>query len=265
MGTDFKRDRVVHRIGSERFKPYLVESGGHHKHGLALYRWNAEVSAAFLEMLSVVEVLVRNHVDEHLARWCRDNGGVYEWVLHPDLMPEPLDKLFKSVVSNAYDKACKAKDERDARPAHPRNGADITCGDVLSQVTFGQWHGLFPSDEQEQIDPVTNGYRQRVWDEVLKNAFELNVTGDQIHWLLYRLSYFRNRVAHHECVLNGDLRNRYDDVFALLMMVDPAVHIWATSQQKISSVLKQKPKPPRSRGKRNSLTMMPRGQSVDDR
>lgn len=82
---------------------------------------------------------------------------------------------------------------------------------------------------------------------VLIHAFDAEVTGNQVRWLLYRLSYFRNRVAHHECVLGGDLRNRYDDVFTLLMLIDPAVHLWATSQQKISTVLKRKPKPPRNR------------------
>jgi hypothetical protein len=242
VASGFKRDDVVHRLGGERMRPYLAAAEGHHKRALALYRWNMGVSAAFLELLSVVEVVVRNALAEHLIQWCRINGGYHDWLLHPDELPTPLDKLFASVLQGAYAKAEAAKTDRDARPGHPRSGSPLTSGDVLSQVTFGQWHGLFPWNDAQRIDPTTNAYRTQLWNEATKEAFHPATSGDQIHWLLFRLSYFRNRVAHHECVLDGNLKNRLDDVFLLLSLTDPSVHVWATSHNRVTQMLKERPK-----------------------
>ena len=42
-----------------RFAPYLSEAGGDHERAVALYVWNAHVSAAVFETLHHVEVLLR--------------------------------------------------------------------------------------------------------------------------------------------------------------------------------------------------------------
>lgn len=145
------RDHVVHRLGGERMGPYVHAAGGHYKTALALYRWNMTISAAFLELLSVTEVLARNALDEHLRVWCRRQGGNVEWLLHPDRIPTPLDKLFGSVAAGAYDKAQRAKEVRDKSATHARHQLPLTNGDILSQVTFGQWHTLFPWQEAEKL------------------------------------------------------------------------------------------------------------------
>lgn len=235
------RDHVVHRLGGERMGPYVHAAGGHYKTALALYRWNMTISAAFLELLSVTEVLARNALDEHLRVWCRRQGGNVEWLLHPDRIPTPLDKLFGSVAAGAYDKAQRAKEVRDKSATHARHQLPLTNGDILSQVTFGQWHTLFPWQEAEKTDQTTNGYRTTIWQAATKDAFTVGTDPDRIHWLLYRLAYFRNRVAHHECLLHGDLKNRLDDIFSLLRLVDPRVHEWATGHSRVTGLLRQRP------------------------
>lgn len=107
MASGFKRDDAVRRLGGERVRPYLAAADGNDKRALALYRWNVGVSVAFRELLSLVEVVVRNALDEHLSQWCRTNGGYHDWLLHPDELPTP------------YAKAEAVKTDRDARPGHP--------------------------------------------------------------------------------------------------------------------------------------------------
>ena len=50
-------------ITKARFAPYLEEAGGEHEKALALYIWNARISAAAFEALHHVEMILRNAVD----------------------------------------------------------------------------------------------------------------------------------------------------------------------------------------------------------
>jgi hypothetical protein len=50
-------------MGSSRFQRYLIAREGNHLDALALYEWNVKVSAAFLEILCHLEVLLRNAID----------------------------------------------------------------------------------------------------------------------------------------------------------------------------------------------------------
>ena len=50
-----------------RFEPYLEETNGDHEDAVALYVWNARVSAASFETLHHTEVLLRNAIDAQFA------------------------------------------------------------------------------------------------------------------------------------------------------------------------------------------------------
>ena len=88
-----------------------------------------------------------------------------------------------------------------------------------------------------------------MWDEALSAIFPTDVTSDDVRWLLYRLTYFRNRVAHHECILSSPLppnrrhplRGRLRDIFTLLRWLDPVVHDWASGSNRVSGLLKSGP------------------------
>jgi hypothetical protein len=56
-------DQIAPWVGEQRFQRYLDARDGQHERAVALYVWNARVSAAFLEVLSHLEVLLRNAID----------------------------------------------------------------------------------------------------------------------------------------------------------------------------------------------------------
>lgn len=120
----------------------------------------------------------------------------------------------------------------------------------MSQVSFGKWHNLVPFTEGERQDKITNSYRKTIWDDALHRAFYNPATDpDEVRWLLYRLSYFRNRVAHHECVLlkpltipaSHALRERLHDIFRLSSLIDEDIHSLLTSYNRVSGLLKSCP------------------------
>ncbi|MFC7752953.1 Abi family protein [Tsukamurella soli] len=204
-----------------------------------------QLAAGYLELLSVAEVVLRNALNEQLRDWCRDRSGTDVWLTSDDPLPFPLDKLFTSVREGAMARATDAKTVRDTTPTHDRCGVPLTEGDVLSQVTFGQWHNLFPYTQGQATDPTTNSYRAQMWSEALRDVFPAGVNPDDVRWLLYRLTYFRNRVAHHECIISAPLppnrrhplRSRLRDIFTLLRWLDPDVHEWTTGSNRVTALL----------------------------
>lgn len=240
-----RHGRLLDRLSGDRVAPYSKIAGGHGRNTLAYYHWNTQLAAAYLELLSVAEVVLRNALDEQLREWCRHRTGEVVWLTYEDCLPFPLDKLFNSVREGAMARAKDAKTVRDSTPGHDRKGCILTEGDLLAQITFGQWHGLFPFTQGEATDPTTDGYRKQVWNEALCDVFPQGVAPDDVRWLLFRLTYFRNRVAHHECIISSPLppnrrhplRARLRDILTLLIWLDPGVHEWASGSNRVSRLL----------------------------
>lgn len=86
--------RIAALLSTPRLTPYLELTNGNVKEALQLYRWNIELSGALYEAVHVVEVIIRNAVDEQLRTWNshqrdratgRSHGS--DWLLDGDLRP----------------------------------------------------------------------------------------------------------------------------------------------------------------------------------
>jgi hypothetical protein len=58
-----RSDQASRWLTEARFAPYLRICGGDHERAVALYVWNAKISAVMMETLHHVEVLLRNAID----------------------------------------------------------------------------------------------------------------------------------------------------------------------------------------------------------
>lgn len=245
------KDLQTH-LGEARLRPYLELTGGHYKSASRLYIWNSQVGAAFFELLGVVEVALRNRLNSQIDAFCRVEG-IRSWVnQHPDSLPDPLAKLIKGKLLEAHAKANEAKIRRDRDTSHPRRGEDVSDGDILAQFTLGTWHNLIPFRQADIRDPATNGYRRLLWDSSLSAAFQPETDPDKLHWILFRLTYFRNRIAHHEYLLGQSLevhlrthplRERLSDIFEVLRMIDPKLEQWASGFNRVTPLLDEQKRP----------------------
>lgn len=100
---------ILDRLGRERMRPYLFLAEGNGKYSLDLYRWNIEISAAFLELIAIVEIIVRNSFHEQLSTWCGQRSSNPYWLTNLEELPQPLSQLFSSVKSGAVSAAIDAK------------------------------------------------------------------------------------------------------------------------------------------------------------
>lgn len=62
-------EAAIKAISDDRFGPYLRAAEGDRIKGLHLYHWNMRASAAIYEALHIVEIALRNTIDEQFSIW----------------------------------------------------------------------------------------------------------------------------------------------------------------------------------------------------
>lgn len=237
-----RRAEVIRCLHRTRLDPYLEETDGDERAALALYQWNIQLTAAFQELLSVVEVVLRNTMDAELQKWNNRRLGVDQsWLL--EAPAAPLRSLSQGKRLSALDQAQKAATKRD--PGHRRFGHAVNHDDVLAQVTFGLWKDLLPNHVPNAGDTTTNTNRERMWEEALVHAFPHahDPEGEKTFWRVFRLHGLRNRVSHMESLLTVDTADRTKDIFDLVGSINDPVRVWLTSINRVPQVVKSRPVP----------------------
>lgn len=248
---------LVERLGRDRMEPYLVATGYHARRALSLYRWNGEVSASFWQLVSLAEVVLRNFLDECIGTWCENNGGSRDWLLCPEAMPNLLKAEFKGKSRSFLGYAQEAKGARDngrgiviASP-HPRAGKPLANGDVLAQITLGIWGEHFMPQSPQVLpdgttkylpDKTTYNRRLELWNNVVRPAFPAGTDPGELSFRLNRLKLFRNRIAHHEPVLNVDIERHRRELLTLIGEIAPDIREWYLGNDPIPDILARDPR-----------------------
>lgn len=148
----------------------------------------------------ILEVAVRNAIDEQLKPWNKDQGRnvnnsgfdfTDEWIAHPAI---PLHGLMSAHSKNAQSYAQTARGKRP--PHHPRKRAPISHDDLLAQLSFGTWTSILPNPNRPRVSTP----KIRIWEEAIVYAFPKADPGDagirQVCEPLKRLHNLRNQVRH---------------------------------------------------------------------
>lgn len=183
-------DALPHIVSAPRFATYLRVTHGVAADALALYQWNAEVSAAFLLPLQICEIAIRNAAsraieDAHGPLWPWRRGFVRSLPTSPSYDPK------KDLIAVASRQA--------------------TVGKVVADLRFMFWQKMFTARHDE-----------RIWAASLRTYFPNMPTGDVsaqrqlIHDQVDRVRTFRNRIAHHEPIFARPLQEEYDRIIELV-------------------------------------------------
>jgi hypothetical protein len=199
-------------ITDPRFAPYLDEAGGDHQRAVALYVWNASISAAMFETVAHTEILLRNAIDAQFPPVNHAEHYTRTWLMTPVLSA-----------------ASRARVEESAQRVI-RQGAAPTRARVAANLSFGFWRALFDS------------HYHPLWMSHLHKAFPYG-TGSrhQVAALTSRLLPFRNRIAHHETIISRPIQDRYDDLLELARIIDPQASTWIDSISRVPEALKSCP------------------------
>jgi hypothetical protein len=201
-------------LSEPRFATYLTRGGGSEGYALALYLYNARVAKAFIFPLGVVEVTLRNAIDALLV----SRYGL-TWHLQPDfrdnvLTPEGLTTLDKAIA---------------------RAGVAAARGQVVAELTFDFWSNLLRPEYGD------------LWRTSLNIVFPnipRGTTRHDVQLMAKAINLFRNRIAHHEPVLDLNITDIHAKIVELASLRCTETAAWLKHHSTVSAVIRTRPHGP---------------------
>ncbi|MGH2871457.1 MAG: hypothetical protein ACRDL5_03235, partial [Solirubrobacteraceae bacterium] len=93
---------------------------------------------------------------------------------------------------------------------------------MIAGVSFGFWAGLF-----------AKGYEE-LWRQRLRQAFPNgSITRKDLTERMRQIQRLRNKVAHHDCLLNQDVRGRADDILLMAGWIDADARVWLEARSRV--------------------------------
>jgi len=168
-----------HLISTQRLSRYKAACNNNTRRTISLYRGNIRMSQAFLAVLGIFEVVLRNKIDSHYKIQFSSNP---EWLL-------------ASTMSGGFltQKGCQNSLNKISR-TYANLGTNYTHDKLLSELSFGFWKFMFA------------GRQFQAGGSSLLAIFP-NLPPHRNQSLIYqkldKINSIRNRVAHHEPICFG--------------------------------------------------------------
>jgi hypothetical protein len=184
-------NQTIFFLSQSRFTVYLAQKGNDFEKAYKLYQANIELSEAFYPVLAVLEVCLRNAINERLKGYFND----------PYWFRNLLPAEFQPFVMDA---------EQKIRTQHK----NITADRIIAELNFGFWNRLF-----------NRHYTRLLWKPlrtIFPNTPKNLRQRDTIADALYRIRTLRNRVYHYEPIFRNlnDLEQQYKEMLTFLTWLD---------------------------------------------
>jgi hypothetical protein len=199
-------------ISEQRFARYLTEAGGDERLAWQLYEWGLDVASALHLPLHAIEITLRNRIFESIGRV---HGRT--WLTHPSRTTW-LREYEIEMIDTAHRQV-----SREGRTV-------VSPDDLVAALPFGFWVGL-----------VAGFHDQGLWRQATYRAFSGKAKRRDLHDHLDRVRTLRNRVAHHEHLLNRDLDDDLDRIDTLLKSLNAEVAAWVTGHSPARGVISNRP------------------------
>ncbi len=194
-------------LSHERFGTYLRWADGDRDRAIALYTLNTQLSESLYTSVQMLEIAFRNRINDIMRKAKGD-----DWYNSTLCLTNPRQ----------VEMLAKAKqDLTDARKAP-------APGNIVAALTFGFWTAL-----------VGSGYED-LWQSTLhKIARKQNGKGLQrkdFALPLAKIRRLRNRIAHHEPILEWNLREHHDKIIELTGWLSPSAAEWSLRHCRFASI-----------------------------
>lgn len=206
------------RLTPDRLGSYLAAASGDLAAAFAHYEWNLEASAAVLMTTGMVEVVVRNSLDRELTVWAGRRAAGGSW-----FSAAPLDAQGRSDIDRARARAT-------------RHGRRVEVhGQVVAELNLGFWRYL-----------TASRYLTSLWTPALHAAFPLGPTDIAqrriaVEDRLQRLTFVRNRAAHHEPIHRRHLGSDLEAAVEVTGWLCADSAAWVDAKSPLLGVIARRP------------------------
>jgi hypothetical protein len=179
--------KIKKYISASRLQTYEIVCSNNTQRALKAYQTNIRLSQAFYPLLTMVEVVLRNAINEELT----DHFSDANWLINQQtgFMVDPslttIDRRTNQPRHNHYLKISVEKSIRKIR-------IGCTQGKIISTLEFGFWTAFFDNYHYR----ILSGSPIRIFSR-LPSGTNRAVVFDK----LTRIRDFRNRVYHNEPII----------------------------------------------------------------
>lgn len=210
-----KASSIESAISSIRLSTY--KNASPHGSGLEVYLWNANIAGVFLFPLHICEITMRNAAANALAHvygpnWPWEKGFIYSL------------RKSKGGYSPRSDLINVAKKAQSA-------------AQVIPELKFVFWQNLF-----------TQSFENDIWNKNLPavihnvpSGYPIPVMREHIYGLLRDVRLLRNRIAHHEPLINRNLMEDYGKILSLIGYVSQETAEWVDDNQMVATCIANRP------------------------
>ncbi len=176
---------------------------------IKLYQWNMQISSAFLECLSVCEVVIRNAVSNAIQSIHGEN-----WAYNQRFLRTIQGKRRNDLIQVRQD----------------------SIDSTIPELPFVFWQSMF-----------TARFDNEIWQNQLAiimphaNHENLRSLRREIYTDLDNIRKLRNRIAHHEPIFNRNLQSDYYQILKIIGYQNQDVAEWLESWQTVTTRLNSKP------------------------
>lgn len=171
-------------ISNERLQPYLTHHKNNHEKAIQHYKSNILVSEAFYPLLSILEIGLRNSIDNQLTIRFKDKN----WFENHEFI-KIASRFQIDRISDARSNILSEKKE-------------ITSGKIISELSFGFWTSLFDTKFEMTLWKTLRLAFPNCPKEIRKRK-TMSSKFNAVRKL-------RNRIFHHEAITwNLDVVQEY--------------------------------------------------------
>ena len=194
-------------LSLERFGRYLDWSGGDRTAAIELYTLNSQLSESLYIALQALEVSLRNRIHKVMT----DQYGEH-WFDQPQVLANPSQS----------EQLERAKLELTTA------NKSLEPGRVVAALSFSFWTAFFGTSYED------------LWQERL-HAIAIRpdgkgLTRKDFSRPLTPIRLLRNRVAHHEPIINRNLRKHYENMHALTSYLSQPAAAWVAAHCRFDSI-----------------------------
>ncbi|EFO28606.1 conserved hypothetical protein [Roseibium sp. TrichSKD4] len=190
-------------FSTERLSKYRQWANQNRDEALALYALNIALSETFYTSLHILEITLRNAIHDRLT--ARYGAG---WFQNAQVI---TDHYQQKKVQEAVSKF---------------RGKQPTDGQIVAELTFGFWTALFGRRNNQ------------LWGQELRPLFNAGrpLQRKQISKRLDDTRQLRNRIAHHESIIQWDLATVHQEICELVGWLSPDALNWCNANCHFRSV-----------------------------
>ena len=228
-----KFQKIWQYLSAPRINRYIVATANNIPKANKLYKANMKIVQAFHPLISILEVILRNRINDILVAWFTDP----DWIQNQKngFMNHPTLRHTNKYTGHATINDFLRKEVEHAEKRIRKSGNIITSSKIIAEQNFSFWTNLFEGYHYK----ILHGQPIQIFKTLPKGCGRKEIYSE-----LNKIRSYRNRINHNEPVcFNANkadfsyAREVYASIINILNCIDPDIIAYIKDIDKVQKTI----------------------------